>query len=849
MRARQLNTRLAMIPWLLMISGVSLAGGLSPLMVSPDLIRSPASSAIKTPAQAPRGVPVESRDLGVTSQQTGDKSVREEPLPASTTGEHIGPAAIKAAAEGQAAGLSTAPTLVPAEAESDQPAVAGLQPVDSMPASRSGATEVSALRIVGVRSVELVAEGEAMLSRDGQVLTADRVIYNELTDEVSADGNVRLIQGEDRLTGEWARVIVHEWVGEIDQPTYSFSRQSEVDVGEVPRSVVGTGAADKVFLEGENQYRMTGATWTSCAPDDPDWYVRADELQLDYDHNKGVARGASLVFLDTPILWWPRMTFPLAEQRQSGFLAPTFGVSNKTGVDVAVPYYWNIAPNYDATFTPRFMGRRGLQLGGEYRYLTENYSGDLRGEWMPKDREMGESRSMGSLRHQHKLGAQTSASLDYNWVSDESYFEDLSSRVAMASRVNLLREAQLTHRGSWWSAHALLQGYQTLQGAEPYRRLPQLRLNAQRADLPAGLSFSFEGEYVNFRHEDTTLAEGHRTHLQPRFSLPLRGQSYFLTPSLSLLYTRYELNRGLAGASTSISRTMPVFSVDGGLFFERDTEAFGTSYLQTLEPRLFYVRIPHRDQANIPVFDTSRYDFGFAQLFSENRYSGVDRIGDANEVTAAVTTRYIERTSGAERLRFTVGQRFYLGDHDVTLPGENPRTRRRTDILADVSGRVTADVSVNSLLRYDPFDGVTQRFNLAVRYNPEAGRVANIGYRYLRDEPGIPGFKDIDLSAQWPIGGRWYGVGRVTRSIKDNRVTEALAGVEYLSQCGCWAFRTAAHRFATNPQRVTNALFFQLEFNGLGSIGPSPVNLLTRSVPGYGKINESVSSRVFGADE
>lgn len=866
LQARRLNTRLAIMPWLLMVSGMSLAGGLPPLTVSPDLIRSPAVRA-QPPAVQPVvqpgavAVSVEERTLAPQPPRPSEVSPasREEALPAASRSEpqaeatdrrsarQPGGVPVTSATEELEAPSAPTAAAVPAVAPASAPALAVSE--SAINRTSPGSTEVSALRIVGVRTVELVAEGEAELIRDGRVLTADRVIYNELTDRATADGNVRIADGADWLTGQWASVVVHEWVGEIDQPRYSFSRQSEADLGEAPRVVVGTGGASTVFLEGENQYRMTDATWTTCEPDSPDWFVRADELALDYDQNIGIARGARLVFMDRSVLWWPKMTFPLAEQRQSGFLAPTLGVSNRNGVDVAVPYYWNIAPNYDATITPRFMGRRGLQLGGEYRYLTANYSGDVRGEWMPRDREAGESRSMGSLRHQHRLGDRTTGSLDYNWVSDKRYFEDLSSRIAIASRVNLLREAQVTHHGSWWTAHALLQGYQTLDGAEPYRRLPQIRLTARRADLPAGLNFAFEGEYVNFRHENQLNPEGHRTHLQPQFSLPLAGQAYFVTPSLSLLYTRYDLNRNQPGASTSIRRTVPVFSLDAGLFMERDTEVFGNEYLQTLEPRLFYVRIPRRDQASIPVFDTSRYDFGFAQLFSENRYSGVDRIGDANEFTAALTTRYIEQSSGVERLRATVGQRFYLDDHDVILPGEKVRANKRTDILAELSGRLTQAVSMNSLWRYDPFDGATQRFNLALRYNPEFGKVANLGYRYLRDEPGIPGFKDVDLSGQWPLGGRWYGVGRITRSIRDNRVTEALAGLEYLSQCGCWAFRTAAHRFATDRDRVTNALFFQIEFNGLGSIGPSPVNLLTRSVPGYGKINESVSSRVFGPVE
>lgn len=718
------------------------------------------------------------------------------------------------------------------------------------------------MRILGVRTVELVAEGDAELQREGVILSADRLVYNELTDEVQATGNVRWVQGEDWVTGSWARLIVHEWVGELEAPTYFLSRTSKARPGEVPVQVSGSGRADTMYFEGENQYRLTNATWSTCKPESPDWYIKAAELELDYDREVGVARGTSLVFKDVPIFWWPWMEFPLAQQRQSGFLTPTIGVSNKTGVDVSFPYYWNIAPNYDATIAPRYMGRRGLQLAGEFRYLSGDYRGQSRVEWLPRDKVTGERRTLGSLQHLHRITPRLAASLDLNAVSDDDYFEDLSSRVGVASRVNLLRQGVLSYSGGWWWASALAQTYQTLEGSSPYRILPQLRLVADRADLPAGLRFAFSGEHVEFRHPDGARAEGGRFTLYPQISVPYHRAAFYVTPKIGVHHTRYNLDRPLRDPATdtfgrkSITRNLPIVSVDGGVFFEREASVFGQAYTQTLEPRIFYLYIPYRRQDDIPRFDTSRYDFGFAQIFSENRYSGGDRIGDANELTAAVTTRLIDPASGAERFRATLGQRFFFDDHRVTLnefgrPEVEPtRTRKRTDLLAAMSGRVTATTSIDSAWQYNPFDKVTERFNLAIRYQPEFAKVLNVGYRFSRDvvEDSRGGLEDLDISAQWPLGGRWYGVGRVTRSLKERRVTEAVAGVEYVSECGCWVFRTAAHRFATNPDRVTNALFFQLELNGLGSVGASPINLLKRSVPGYGRINESMSDRVFGEE-
>lgn len=706
-------------------------------------------------------------------------------------------------------------------------------------------TQIRAQQIYGTRQLETIAEGGVDIRRDDMTLTADRVTYRELVDEVEAEGNVHLQRDGDTVTGTRARMVVHEWTGEIESPTYALSRPAkEASQGEV----VGRGDAEMMYFEGENQFRLKRATWTTCEAPDPDWYLRADSLQLDYDRDVGQARGTALVFKDVPVLWWPWAEFPLSERRQSGLLAPTFGMSNKTGLDVSVPYYWNIAPNYDATIAPRIMSRRGVQIGGEFRYLMPTYRGEARVEWMPQDRVTGEARSLGSLQHQQALAPNLYASLDLNAVSDDTYFEDLSSRVEGASRTNLLREGRLFYNGGgWWTASALVQSYQTLAGAEsPYRRVPQLRVDARKVgmgDTPFldRSVFEFASEYVKFDHPDERFVTGSRLLAYPQWSLPYETAGYYVIPKVGLHHTQYRLDDPLPGGRDDISRTAPVVSVDSGLFFERDTQFFGTAFRQTLEPRLKYVWIPYRRQDDIPVFDTARYDFGFAQIFSENRYSGSDRLADANQVTLAVTSRLIEPESGAERLRATVGQRYHFDDQRVVLPDERQSRSNRTDMLAALSGRISRTVSLDSALQYNIDESTTERFNVALRYHPDYAKVLNVGYRYSRDV-----LRDLDLSAQWPIAGRWYGVARVSRSIKEERITEAIAGLEY--DGGCWVLRTAVHRFATNPDDVTNALFFQLELSGLGSLGPSPVNLLRRSVPGYGKINDSLSDRYFGAD-
>ena len=821
------NARIRLIPLLLLcMSGASLAESLPPLKVSPDLLRGARVAPVKAPA--PSAAPATAENPPIAPRAP----VVDRALPA--------------AERAPAAPATQAP-------QAPQATQAAPLPV--------GTTAISALRIHGSRSIELVAEGDAELQRDDTVLTADKVTYREPTDEVVAEGNVVLSRGTDTIRGPQATLVVGDQTGRFESPQYQLSRaRGPVLAGDAPRSVSGSGEADVLNLEGENQYSLKNATWTTCSPTDPDWYIKARELELDYDREVGTAHGASIVFMDTPIFWMPWAEFPLNGQRQSGFLPPTFGSSNKTGVDFTQPYYWNIAPNYDATVAPRIMSRRGLQVGGELRYLGADYQGTTRVEWMPEDKVTGEERRLGSIQHQHRFAPNLYGTLDLNAVSDDDYFEDLSSNIGVASRVNLLREGRLIYAGGWWSASALVQRYQTLSpegeapNAEPYRRLPQIALNAYRADLVGGLAATLESEVTRFAHANPDANdEATRFVAYPQLSLPLQGASWFVTPKAGVHYSSYDVDRAKVNEAkpNSITRSLPIMSLDSGLFFERETNLFGGDYVQTLEPRLFYLRVQDKDQTQIPVFDSNRFDVGFAQIFSENRFSGSDRIGDANDLTAAVTTRFIDSDTGVERLRALLGQRYYFSDQQVYLydQSELRRAGRGNEILAGLGGQINKRVSVDSYMQFNTETNSTERLNANIRYQAGFARTLNLSYRYAPKLPvdrGVVGLEDIDVSGQWPIARNWYGVGRVTHSLKDNRVTEAVAGLEY--DGGCWVFRTAMHRFAIDENDVTNAIFVQLELNDLAGIGSNPLSLIKRSVPGYGKINDSSADRVFGAE-
>lgn len=736
--------------------------------------------------------------------------------------------------------------VVAAQADADQK--------QTRQAGEAAETRISANRITGLQEHEVVAEGEAVLTRGNLRVDADRMRYDETLDEVDASGNVRVTRDGDLISGPKARMQVQEQVGEFETPVYSISRQPQRRPGMTvnPAAISGHGEADKLFFEGENHYRLKWASWTTCEAARPDWYLQASDLTLDYDREVGEVRNATVWFKNVPIAYLPWADFPLAEQRQSGLLTPTFGSSNKTGIDLSLPYYWNIAPNYDATITPRLMGQRGLQLKNEVRYLTPGYNGVTRVEWLPEDNLAGRSRLGGTILHNQDFGRGLSGSVNFNGVSDPRYFTDLSSQISQTSQVNLVRQANLSYGGGdWWSVSGMLQSWQTLQDPSgstvtvPYRRLPQITLSANRPDLPYGSAFVLGSEFVAFGHP--TMDEGRRVTAYPQFSLPWQTPGFFITPKIGLHMTRYDLDRRTTTGPDTITRSVPIASVDSGLTFEREVNLGGRNLTQTLEPRLYYLYVPYRNQDAIPNFDSGVYDFNFAQIFAENAYTGGDRISNANQLTAAVSSRLIDPQNGNELMRAAFGQRYYFVDQLVTLPGVAPRIGGRADLLAAFSGRVLAKTFVDTGWQYNPRDRTTERFNAGVRYQPDVGRVLNFSWRYrhnLSTDPDNPdGFRDLDISGQWPLGGRWFAVGRYNRNLREHRISEGIAGVEYNG--GCWVARGVIQDFATTATDRTKAIFVQLEFNGLAALGSSPLNLLRRSVPGYGKINDP-SSPVFG---
>ncbi|GAB2890625.1 LPS-assembly protein LptD [Uliginosibacterium flavum] len=722
------------------------------------------------------------------------------------------------------------------------------------------ATQIEAGRIDGRDQVEMTAVGNVRLERGNMVLTSDRLYYDQVANEVQAKGNVRLERGADLIEGPSAHMNLDTWFGEFESPSYQLQRERHVSVDSRPTSgrparpltqlISGSGNADLLNLEGENHYRLTNSTYTTCPAPDPSWYLRMSDLELDFDRDKGEATHSRLIFKGVPIAYMPWAEFPLNGGRQSGFLPMTLGATNSTGFDATVPYYFNIAPNYDATVAPRWMSERGLQVGGETRYLTPLSSGTLRGEYLNEDKVTQTSRSLYSWKHNQNFGYGLSGAVDAAQVSDKTYFSDLSSKIASTSQSSLNQQANLNYNsGTWLSGGLLVQRYQVLQpeNGVPYNRMPQFTALAKQTDFH-GMSMLMPVEYTDFAHP--TAVEGRRMAMNPQIAYPLQNSAFYLTPKVGAHLSRYEIDGRDGSGSSTIGRSVPTVSLDSGVVFERNTTSGDKDQTQTLEPRLYYVHTPYRDQSDIPVFDSGLADFNFAQIFSENRYSGQDRIADANQLTAGLQSRMIENSSGEEWLRVALAQRYYFAEQRVTLPGETPRSGRFANMLGAVSGRIRRDLWTDNAVQYDPRVGLWQRATTSLRYQPDFSKTASISYRYVRDpSPGVAGSRDLDVSAQWPLWGNWYGVGRYNLNMRDHRLTEAIGGLEYKGDCwvvrGVW--QTLLTTAQSNGQTRNNSVFLQLEFNGLASLGSNPVSLLKRSVTGYGKINEpGVGDPMFG---
>jgi len=690
-------------------------------------------------------------------------------------------------------------------------------PVIADPSPRPGVVDVEAddadLRDEGLS----ILRGNVVLERDTATLSADEVRYARDTDTVDAIGSLEVWDQGLYLQGTRGRMVVPEDVTVVEDARYRILEAH------------AHGSSSRVVLSGSDVVKADDATYSTCNPGQEDWVLEADRIRLDKVEDQGTARNVWVVFKGVPIFYSPFLTFPLSDARKSGFLTPSAGASSSTGAEATVPYYFNIAPNLDATLAARAMANRGVQAQGEFRYLFPWGRGILAGEVMPQDTQRDESRSAVSLRHASELGPHWDTDLIFDWVSDDEYFEDLGTSLAVSSQSFLEQRLEARYNASNIHFLARLQGFQTVDSSlpgtsRPFERLPQLLASTSFRERNLRPNVNARAEVVHFDRRDSVT--GVRVDLAPYVTLPYRTAAGFVVPRATLRYTAYALDDQPAGDPNDPSRLLPTFSLDSGLFFERRLRFASRGLLQTLEPRLFYLYRPFERQDDLPVFDTGVHTFSFAQLFREDRFTGADRAGDAHQVTLALTTRILDAGSGAELLRASVGQIRHLRDRKVTLPGEPIETRSGSDLVAEISASLDRRWRATAGIQWDPSETRTNRNTVAVRYQPDARRVVNASYRFVRDA-----VEQTDLSVAWPIAGDWRAVGRWNYSLDAERSLEIFGGVEYES-C-CWGLRLVARRFlATTDGEYNTGVFAQLVLKGLTAVGDAD-EFLGRSIPGY----------------
>ena len=686
--------------------------------------------------------------------------------------------------------------FVPSGLLSDSPE-AGIQPAEGEIVVTSDTARIEKLQTYHF-------EGNVIFQQTGGTLTTDHAIFDRLSNKVHAEGSVRYKTSQHVLIGNKADVHVNSDRASI----------SDAEFWLVENHL--RGKAQSISILSEDVLDLNKVSFTSCDKENESWVLKSSSLHLDFAANKGVARHARIEFMQVPFLYLPYMSLPI-QGRKTGFLAPNFGTSNSSGTEISLPYYFNIAPNRDATLTPRYLSKRGVQFAGELRYLDKKYKGKLDLEYLADDRAFGkQDRTYADYRHSGNPSRGWRAQVQYRYASDDRYFDDFWHNLSASSLIYLERFLDVEYQVKEWRAKGKVQTFQTLEDTiaaidRPYQRLPQLQLVTNPFFLNYGWEMSASTELVHFsRAEGVT---GTRFDLAPEIAWPYRAAAGYIDPTVKLRYTHYTLGSNDPVYPDQINRTLPQASLDSGLFFEREIESDHGQLVQTLEPRLYYLYVPYKDQDDIPIFDTTLPLFSFSELFRDNRFSGVDRIGDANQVSFSLTTRFFN-VSGNELLVATLGQIYYFQDLEVVLPGNTPDTRSQSDITGMLSSQWNRKTRTMASFEWDQTSNQVDKGSVEFRYQFGRDKITNLAYRYEKDE-----IDQVDISVLWPLRQQWKVYARYYYSFLDDISLETIGGIEYES-C-CWAVRLLYRDYISDLTTDTrnDSILFQFELKGLASVG------------------------------
>lgn len=743
--------------------------------------------------------------------------------------------------------------------------------------------------------------GNVDIKRADQQASSNAANYDSVSEALDLHGNVYYSEDEIALYTESANLKLGSDEARM-RDTLFISPTTPI-----------RGKASAVYRDNEYLNRYKDAAYTSCEPGNQDWMIHASDVKMNKKTGEGSAKNAWLEFKGVPVFYSPYLNFPIDSRRKTGLLMPDFGNTGRGGFRFGLPFYWNIAPNFDATLKPRYYTKRGFMFAGDFRYLSEKTKGSVSAEFLPGDKvtvrddtaslnqgrevfkDINKDRYLANFKNHTRFTPNLTANADIYLLSDNQYFNDLGNALSFPTFNYMRSYGNVAYVDKGISFTAMADKYRVINPAivsryKPYRRLPQLNLNFDHTFDSFPASIGLDNEYAHFDHSESDIPDGQRINVKPYVSFPLKTASAYVTPKLSLQYTQYFLSNQGVGNPNSVSRFVPIGSIDTGVFLEKNLDIAGNSYLHTVEPRLFYLYIPKVNQNDIPIFDTALYDFQYDSMFRENRYSGTDRIQDANQLGIGFSSRLIDSETGLEKLKLNIGQLFYFQDREVTGPVVqllNPRTNSFLEnvvqnsffspIVAELSGHINKHLSFQSGLQWDPDINDIVRGNASLHVERNPGEILNVGYTYRknttirdaldqalsdrtinvddrnlyqswRDSNEIIRLQDIilsDVSFRWPLYDKWFAIGRWQYSMLYNQTQDAFIGLQ--KETCCWRFGVVGRRYVNNfpntNRRATDltqghdsqfGVFFEIEFKGFSGLGNIDLNeFITKSIFGY----------------
>ncbi len=742
----------------------------------------------------------------------------------------------------QLAGTASLPAYLP-----DSSPSAGALRVDPqlqehpLQSGQKSATAALADSMTGTADTDYSLHGNAELRRYDSVIKGDHLHYFEDSDTADAYGHVSLTDGGATFFGPYAHMRVEASQGYISTPKYRFVVNG------------GWGSAQRADLIDNERTEIHDGTYSTCQCDgQPAWYLRASRFDMDSGSDTGVAHNAVLFFQGFPLFASPWLSFPLSSDRRSGLLPPTFSFSSTGGFDLSTPIYFNLAPNYDLTLTPRIISRRGELISADYRYLGSNYSGEISGLLLPHDALTKTQRYSLSIKQDWQIGSGFSAYVNYNRVSDGNVNTDLVSagQTLLGSTTLYDQEAGLRYANGPWSVLLREQHWQSYSGDSVYNREPQINVSYARYNV-GGLDFGAQADASRFTMSDSTVAQGNRFVFDPYVSMPIVRPSWYITPKVQWHFAAYNLSTlgsdPVAGQPRNFSVNVPTVSLDSGMTFERSITLFGHSYIQTLEPRLMYVYTPYRNQNFAPLFDTAQADFGLAEIFSTNSFVGDDRIADANRVTAGITTRFIDAATGSEAARFVLAQQYNFTTPRVTLLADGTANDlTRTGVIAGGSLNIGNNFKAEQAFEYNESNSYLSHTSSGFSWAPATGEVVNVAYRYTRRDAtdstdDTEPVSQFIVSGQWPLSRRLSSVARVNYDMHLHRLIAGLLGFQY--DADCWslgiAFEKYTNETSTTVPSTGSRVLMQLQLKGLSKVDNGLLDQFKDNVPGYSPLPDS----------